>query len=62
MLTPSIPVAEVRKSPDIGQVHGEANDRQEEVELGVPRLSLLVLDPILFFLFFWRILKQNVTK
>lgn len=41
-VTPSIPVAKVREPPDIGQIHGKTNDGQQEVQFGIPGLSLLV--------------------
>lgn len=40
-LTPSIFVAEVGKPPDVGQVHGEADDGEEEVDLLAPGLPVL---------------------
>lgn len=40
-LTPSIFVAEVGEPPDVGQVHGEADDREKEVDLLAPRLPVL---------------------
>lgn len=41
VLTSSILVAQVRKSPNIGQVHREANDRQEKVYFLAPSFSVL---------------------
>lgn len=40
-LTSTIFVAQVREPPDVGEVHGEADDRQEEVDLLAPGLTLL---------------------
>ncbi len=42
LLTSSIFVAQVRKSPDIGQVHREANDRQEKVYFLAPSFSVVL--------------------
>lgn len=42
LLTPSIFVAEVRESPNIGQVHREANDRQEKVYFLAPSFSFVL--------------------
>lgn len=41
LLTSSIFVAQVRKPPNIGQVHSEANDRKEKVYFLAPSFSLL---------------------
>ena len=41
-LTSSIFVAQVRKSPNVSQVHREANDRQQKVYFLAPGFSLLV--------------------
>ena len=30
-------VTQIRESPDIGEIHGKADDGQEEVNVGVPR-------------------------
>ena len=42
LLTSSIFVAQVRKSPNIGQVHCEANDRQEKVYFLAPSFSFVL--------------------
>ena len=39
----SILVAEVREPPHVGQVHGEPDDAQEEVEIAAPGLSVSIL-------------------
>ena len=39
----SILVAEVRKPPDVGQVHGEPNDAEEKVQIAAPCLSFSIL-------------------
>lgn len=41
--TSSILVAQVGKSPDVGQVHGKAYHRQEEVDLLPPGLPVFLL-------------------
>lgn len=40
--TSSIFVAQVRKSPNIGQIHREANDRQEKVYFLAPSFSVVL--------------------
>lgn len=42
LLTPSIFVAQVGKSPNIGKVHREANDRQEKVYFLSPSFSVVL--------------------
>lgn len=42
-LTSSVLVAQVGKSPDVGQVHGKSYHRQEEVDLLPPGLPVFLL-------------------
>lgn len=44
-LTASIFVAEVGESPDVGEIHGEPDDGEEEVHLAGPCLSPFSLHP-----------------
>lgn len=36
-------VAEVREPPDVGEIHGEPDDAEQEVDVAAPGLSLRIL-------------------
>lgn len=40
VLTSAVFIAQIREPPHVGQVHGEADDREEEVQFLAPSLAL----------------------
>jgi len=56
-LTPAVPVADVRETPDVAQIDGEADDGEEKLDLGVPCLALGVLG--LGLLYYVRLFVQH---
>ena len=46
--TSSVSVTDVRKPPDVPEIHREPDDREQEVEFFAPRLSDLHLTPDLY--------------